>query len=160
MLYADLREIAHRQLLRLGGNPTLQTTAIVNEAYLKLKKSSGHAYNSAHFLAIIATAMRHVVIDYARTRRAEKRGGGAAHVELEECHASVEAQAEELLALNDAIQNLSALNPRLVKIFECKFFSGLNDQETADALGISKRTAQRDWRKAKAFLSEFLVDHQ
>jgi RNA polymerase sigma factor (TIGR02999 family) len=156
LLYGELRALAHRQLARLGGNPTLQTTAIVNEAYLKLRTMPGQAVSRNHFLAIAAKAMRHVVIDYARMRRAEKRGGGLAHVDLDQSTASIAAQAEEMLMIDDALSNLSRHNPRLVKIFECKFFAGLDDEETANALDMPKRTAQRDWMKARAFLSEYL----
>ncbi len=138
----------------------MQTTAIVNETYLKLRSSSGKAVDRKHFLAIAAKAMRHVIIDYARSRKAAKRGGDVVHVELETSNAAISSQAEDLVLLDDALRRLSDHNPRLVQIFECKFFAGLEDQETADTLGISKRTAQRDWMKARAFLRELLDEGQ
>lgn len=152
-----MRSVAHHQLARLHGNATLQTTAVVNEAYLKLKDVPGQAVSRQHFLGIASKAMRHVIIDYARTRGAQKRGGDAVHVDLDDANVAVAAQAEELLAIDEALTSLAEKQPRLVKVFECKFFTGLDDDETAAALGLSKRTAQRDWMKAKAFLIEHLT---
>lgn len=129
---------------------------MVNEAYLKLKDLPGQAVSRQHFLGIASKAMRHVIIDYARTRSAQKRGGDVAHVDLDDANVAVEAQAEELLTIDEALTSLAENHPRLVKVFECKFFTGLDDEETAEALGLSKRTAQRDWMKAKAFLGEHL----
>ncbi len=157
LLYDELRGLAHLQLLKLGGNPTLQTTAIVNEAYLKLKGSPGAPVDRSHFLAIAAKAMRHVVIDYAKSKQAVKRGGNVRHVSFEENSATIASQAYELVLIDAALERLAAHNPRLVRIFECKFFAGLEDTEAAQALGISLRTAQRDWMKARAFLSEYLT---
>jgi len=158
LLYDELRTIAHGQLARVRANGTLQTTAIVNEAYIRLRDRAGGAVSREHFLAVAARAIRHLVIDYARSRRAEKRGGGAAHLELEEGDATVAAEAEHIVQINDALAALSDQNPRLLEVFECKFFAGLNDEETANALDLSVRTAQRDWMKARAFLSERLAD--
>ena len=158
LLYEDLHRIAHQQLAKLHGNDTLQTTAVVNEAYLKLRNTPGQAVSREHFLGIAAKAMRHVIIDYARSNRADKRGGDAIHVELDPNDGAITAQADQLLMVDQALEWLGANNnPRLVKVFECKFFAGLNDQETAQALDLSLRTAQRDWLKARAFLGEYLA---
>ena len=158
LLYGELHGMARAQLARLGGNATLQATAVVNEAYIKLKNSPGRAVSRKHFLSIAAKAMRHVIIDYARTRSAAKRGGGIKDVDFDQANISVAAQAEELLIIDDALDKLAAQNPRLAKIFEYKFFAGLDDDETADVMDLSKRTAQRDWMKARAFLSEYLAE--
>ena len=158
MLYAELHRLAHHQLARFHGNATLQTTAVVNEAYLRLREQPGQAVSREHFLGIASKAMRHVIIDYARSRNAKKRGGDAARVEFDESKLAIDAQADELLAIDAALSALAEQHPRLVRVFECKFFVGLDDEETATTLEISKRTAQRDWMKAKAFLGERLED--
>jgi RNA polymerase sigma factor (TIGR02999 family) len=101
--------------------------------------------------------MRHVVIDYARKRSTEKRGGGLMQVELKEADAAVAAQADQLLLIEESLQELAKTSDRLVKVFECKFFAGLDDDETAATLKVSKRTAQRDWMKARALLAEHLT---
>ena len=156
LLYTELHRLAHRQLARFHGQATLHTTAIVNEAYLRLREASSAAIDRNHFLGIAAKAMRHVVIDYARKRSAEKRGGGLVQVELKDSDAAVEAQADQLLLIEASLQELAKKSDRLVKVFECKFFAGLDDDETAATLEISKRTAQRDWMKARALLAEYL----
>lgn len=158
LLYKELHGLAHHQLARFHGNATLQTTAVVNEAYLKLKESSTKALDRQHFLAVAAKAMRHVVIDYARKRSAEKRGGDLVRVEYDEADAAVAAQADDILLIEEALRHLSTVSERLVRVFECKFFAGLDDGETAAALGLSKRTAQRDWMKARALLSDILAE--
>jgi len=158
LLYSELHGLARRQLASFHGNATLQTTAVVNEAYLKLQGSSGTVVDRKHFLGIAAKAMRHVVIDYARKRMAEKRGGDLKRMELRDSDAIVNSQAEQLLAIDDALGVLADTSDRLVRIFECKFFAGLSDAEAASVLGISKRSAQRDWMKARALLAEHLSE--
>ena len=158
LLYGELRALAHNQLSRLERGETMQTTALVNEAYIKLKEGSSQAVDRTHFLALAATSMRHILIDYARARSAAKRGSGLKPIELEENTAAVDAQAEELLRVDDALNALTAENKRLGDVFICKFFGGLDDHETAETLGLSKRTAQRDWMKARAFLSDMLSE--
>ena len=160
VLYGELRNIAHRNLVRMGGNATLRTTAVVNEAYLKLRSSPGGAENGEHFLSIASKAMRQIIIDYARTRLAEKRGGDVVHVEFEDQSSAVEAQADDLLAIDRALERLAATQERLARVFEYKFFLGLNDDELAEAIGLPKRTAQRDWMKARAFLGELLASER
>ena len=157
LLYAELRKIAHRNLKHMGGNPTMQTTAVVNEAYLKIRKSPSGAENSAHFLNIASKAMRQIIVDYARSRNAEKRGGDIVHVDLDETDKAVQAQADEILLIDDAIQKLSAENERLARVFQFKFFTGLDDDELALAMETSKRTAQRDWMKARAFIADYMM---
>ncbi len=157
LLYAELRSIAHRNLSRMGGNPTLQTTAVVNEAYLKLKKSPGGAENSAHFLNIASAAMRQIIVDYARTRNTEKRGGDVVHVEYDDSTKGVSAEAYEILLVDEALNRLAEHNVRLAQVFEFKFFTGLDDDELATAMNLSKRTAQRDWMKARAFVADYMA---
>lgn len=157
LLYGELHGLAHHQLARFHGQATLHTTAVVNEAYLRLREASAAAVDRKHFLGIAAKAMRHVVIDYARKRSAEKRGGGMKQIELRDADAAVAAQADQLLLIEESLQELAKTSDRLVKVFECKFFAGLDDDETAATLEVSKRTAQRDWMKARALLAEYLA---
>lgn len=159
LLYNELHGLAHHQLARFHGNATLQTTSVVNEAYLKLRESSANAVDRQHFLGVAAKAMRHVVIDYARKRSAEKRGGDLIRVEYNEADAAVAAQAEDILLIEEALRRLSSVSERLVRVFECKFFAGLDDDETATTLNLSKRTAQRDWMKARALLADILSEN-
>ena len=105
-----------------------------------------------HFFAVAARAMRQVIVDYARQRKALKRGGGVPHVAVTEADLAVEMQAETLIALDRALTNLAAMDPRLIRIVECRFFAGYSERETADALSISLRTVQRDWKRARAWL--------
>jgi RNA polymerase sigma factor (TIGR02999 family) len=158
LVYEDLRKVARRQLNRVG-NPdrVLDTTGLVHESYLKMVDQTRVNWTSrSHFLGVAARAMRQVVIDYARRRGAAKRGGGAIQTTIEEGHIAVEDQADWLLSLDQALSRLEARNPRLARIVECRFFAGLSEEETAEALGISLRTVQRDWMKARAWLQEDL----
>jgi RNA polymerase sigma factor (TIGR02999 family) len=151
LVYSDLRDIARRQLR--GSRGTLHTTVVVHEAYLKFAANGGVTPSDrAHFFALAARAMRQVVIDHARRHLAQKRGGGEAHVLLDERSVSVEAQAGELLDLHAALERLDQLDPRLSRVVELRFFAGLSVEETAEALALSAVTVKRDWRKAKAFL--------
>ena len=156
---ATLRGIAHRQLRGERPDHTLNTTALVHEAYLKLAGSDGKDWqNRAHFFSVAARAMRQVLIGYARARTAEKRGGGAVHIALDENTPPLgDAQIDELIALNDALERLEALNPRHVRIVECRFFAGLSVTETAEALGVARATVVRDWRMARAWLRHALA---
>lgn len=158
MVYDDLRRVAHRQLNRVS-NPdkVLDTTVLVHESYLKMVDQNRVDWQSrAHFLGVAARAMRQVVIDYARRRGAAKRGGGAIQTTIEEGHIAIEDKADFLLELDQVLTRLEGHNPRLARIVECRFFAGLSEEETAAALGVSLRTAQRDWMKARAWLQEEL----
>jgi RNA polymerase sigma factor (TIGR02999 family) len=153
-VYEDLRRAASAQLRR-GSSPTLNTTSLVNEAYLRLVDgASAAATDRAHFLAIAARAMRYIIIDYARERGAAKRGGKAPHLPLDDAEIAIDDQAQQLLVLDDALQALGRLDERLVRLVECRFFTGLTEDETATALGVSLSTVQRDWKRAKAWLIE------
>jgi RNA polymerase sigma factor (TIGR02999 family) len=150
LVYEDLRRVAHRQLDREGGGHTLQTTALIHEAYLKLAVGGAMSATSrAHFLAIAARAMRQVLVDYARRRKAAKRGGGVISVTLGDEAGAPDTSADDLLALDDA---LNQLDPRQRQVIECRFFGGMEEKDIAEALGISERTVRRDWVKARAWL--------
>ena len=149
--YQDLRRIARRTRARVGAGHTLQTTALVHEAYLRLGQSRAFV-DETHFLRAAALAMRHALINYAQARVAGKRGGGRAHLTLSHV-ADISIQSDEgLLALNDAIVRLANDMPRLAEVVECRFFGGYGEEDTARALGVSLRTVQRDWLKARAWL--------
>lgn len=157
IVYDELHRIAHRQLGGHQRDALLDTTALVHESYLKLLGQQGVDFaDRGHFLGIAARAMRQVVIDHARRRAAEKRGGGVHHTTLEEGHIALDDQAEWLLSLDAALGRLAEHSERLARIVECRYFAGLTEEETAAALGISLRTAQRDWMKARAWLQEEL----
>lgn len=152
LVYAELRRIAHGQLSRKGPS-TLQTTAVVHEAYLKLATGAGTApRDRGHFFAVAATAMRQILVDHARAHLRQKRGSGAEHLQLDERDIPVEDRAAELVELDLALSRLAELDERAARVVELRFFGGLAVEETAEALGVSERTVKRDWREARAFL--------
>ena len=157
LTYQELRAIAHRRLAAVGRGGTLSTTALVHEAYLKLVDQSRAGWEDrAHFFALASLAMRHVLVDRARERSTLKRGGERRQVTLDEEALAVEDQPEVLLQLNDALDRLATLEPRLAQVVECRFFGGLTEQDTAAALGVTVRTVQRDWVKARVLLRRVL----
>jgi RNA polymerase sigma factor (TIGR02999 family) len=149
--YGQLKHIAKRSRARMGAGYTMQTTALVHEAYLRLGQSRGFA-DDAHFLRAAALAMRHALINHAEARLASKRGGGALHVTLSHATDFAIESDEGMAALGAAMQRLAIEMPRLADVVECRFFGGYGEEETAQALGISLRTVQRDWLKARAWL--------
>jgi RNA polymerase sigma factor (TIGR02999 family) len=154
LLYADLRRIAHAKL-RQGHGPTLlDTTSLVHESYLRLVRLEQLKVDDrAHFLAYSARVMRSVIVDLVRESRAERRGGGQALVTLDTGVAdSASAGDDEILAVHEALEELAAVDERLVRVVEMRFFVGLEMDEIAQALGVAKRTAERDWEKARSFL--------
>ena len=154
-----LRRIAHRQLRHERDDHTLNTTALVHEAYLKLVRLDRIRWqNRAQFFALAAQAMRRVLVTYAERRRARKRGGGAERVPLDEEALMTDRQSEELLALDEALTRLRALSERQHAVVECRFFSGLSIEETAAALGVAAATVKRDWTLARAWLNRELRD--
>ena len=154
VLYEELHLLAHRQLARQGRrDPALNTTALVHEAFLKLRDHSGLPLEDrTHFFSLAARAMRQIVIDYARRFGTAKRGGGAALVTLDEEAIGIEQQADRLLALDELLGRLEVMDERLARVVECRFFAGLTEEETAEALGTSLRTVQRDWLRARGWL--------
>jgi RNA polymerase sigma factor (TIGR02999 family) len=161
LIYDDLLRIARSELNRHRRGDTLDTRALVNEAYLKLFERTGLDYdNRKHFFATAAKAMRQVTIDYARMRVAERRGAGAEHVSLdtlEDAPLPVDAQAEQLVGMDRALDKLAALDKRLVQVVELRFFAGLEVKDIAGMLGVSEPTIKRDTRAAKAFLARELA---
>lgn len=154
LLYRDLRVAARRQLRSRDHRRTLDTTLIVHESYLRLRhRNDLRPEDRQQFLAYAATAMRSVIVDMARSRLAEKRGGAQRDVTLNTNIAeSAVASDDQLLQIHDALGELAAVEPRLAKIVEMRYFGGMSEQEVADALGVARRTAQRDWEKARVFL--------
>lgn len=154
--YDDLVRLARIELSRHRRGHTLNTQALVNETYLKLVQNSmGSFQNRTHFVATAARAMRHVVIDYARMRLAERRGGGVQHLpldELQDASSTIEEQARALLAMDRALEKLSLIDARLAQVVELRFFTGIDVKQTAELLGVSEPTIKRDTRAAKAFL--------
>jgi RNA polymerase sigma factor (TIGR02999 family) len=149
--YEQLRRIAKRTRVRYGAGHTMQTTALVHEAYLRLGQSRSFA-DETHFLRASALAMRHALINHAQSRMANKRGGGGPHVTLSQV-ADLSIDSDEgMLALNEAMERLASEMPRLADVVECRFFGGYGEEDTARALGVSLRTVQRDWLKARAWL--------
>lgn len=155
LVYDDLRRIAHNRLRSERASHTLDTTAVVHEAYLRLVDVSDPSWNGrAHFFAVSSKLIRNLLIDYARRRRADKRGGGVIKIPLSgELDAAGEgAAAVDLLALDEALSALARRDRRLEQVVECRFFGGLTVRETAEVLDVSVRTVERDWTRAKAYL--------
>jgi RNA polymerase sigma factor (TIGR02999 family) len=166
LVHDELRIIAHRHRRRWRGDDTLGTTALVNEAYLKLLRQQRIvARDRAHFLAVAGTAMRHILGNYAQARRRLKRGGAQSLVALDSLRREpVDSQAgygdaEAIAALNDALQRLEQVNVRLARVVDCRFFSGLSIADTAAALDTSPATVKRDWLLARAWLCRELGPH-
>lgn len=149
-VYGTLRVLAQRQLRRSAQN-TLNTTALVHEAWLKLVRAEPTFEDRAHFFAVAATAMRQILVDHARRRRSHKRGADAPATS-DMSSVGVETNIEELLAIDAALTKLEALDERLARVVEWRFFGGLEEAEIAQALGVDVRTVRRDWRKARAFI--------
>jgi RNA polymerase sigma factor (TIGR02999 family) len=153
LLYDDLHRAAHAYMTREAPDNTLQTTALVNEVYLRLLGTRDVDWqNRTHFLAVCATVMRRILIDFARARRSLKRGGTADHVPLDDTVLVSHAPRVDLLELDEALQSLAAVDPRQARVVELRFFGGLSVQETAEALQVSPETVHRDWRLAKEWL--------
>jgi RNA polymerase sigma factor (TIGR02999 family) len=158
LVYDDLRRLAHRALARERPDHTLGTTGVVHEAYLRLVDQTRVEWRDrAHFYAIASQAMRRILVDYARRHHRQKRGGGQRPVTLDDGAVSLEERSENLIALDDALSRLAALNPRLSRVVECRFFGGLTEEEIAEATGVTVRTVKRDWAKARAWLYEELT---
>lgn len=156
LFYDDLKRMAHRERARVGAGATLQTTALVNEAYLKLRGTQG--WNTdVHFLRAAALAMRHALVNHAVAKLADKRGHGVALLPIT---AALEVPIEDdatIVALNEALKRLARDSLRLAQVVECRYFAGYDEAETATALGISERTVRRDWTLARAWLHRELA---
>ncbi|MCG8456742.1 MAG: ECF-type sigma factor [Holophagales bacterium] len=164
-VYGELHRLARRELARRDlSHPTLEPTMLVHEAYLKLDNSGRlrdgeerRFHDRGHFFAVASKAMRQIVVDHARRRTAQKRGGEEMDLSLDDRQIAVEDQAEMILALDQALDRLSEIEERLTRVVECRFFAGLGVQETAAALGVDRRTVHRDWIKARALLKRDLA---
>jgi RNA polymerase sigma factor (TIGR02999 family) len=159
LVHAELRRIAQRQMSQERNGHTLQATALVNEAYLRLAGQPDPKWqNRAHFFAVCAQVMRHVLIDHARAHARDKRGGGAVHVSLDEAAALAGQPAEHFLALDEALHFLERVDPQKGKIVELRYFGGLSVEETAEVLNISPRTVRREWQRSKAWLFRLITE--
>ncbi len=153
LVHAELRRIARRQMGSERQGHTLQATALVNEAYLRLAGQQGFEWRDrAHFFAVCAQVMRHVLIDHARAHARDKRGGGAVHVPLDEAANAAGVGSKEMLALDEALRGLEEVDPQKARVVALRYFAGLSIEETAEVLGISPTTVRREWRRAKAWL--------
>ncbi len=161
VIYKELHTMAHRYMRGERPDHTLQTTALVNEAYLRLVDSSKvHWQNRAHFFAISAQAMRRVLVDMARSRRFLKRGGEVEKVSLDEALAVSQVPGADLVALDDALKTLAEMDPRKSQVVELRFFGGLSTEESAEVLNVSTDTVLRDWKLAKVWLAREMKKEQ
>lgn len=156
LVYRELRAVARRERLRVSAGETLMTTALVHEAYLRLREHPALS-SRADFLRLSAVAMRRVLIDRVREQLADKRGAGAPHLSLDEAGDLVVEDGERLLGVESALRKLATIDPKLVEVVECRFFAGYTEPETAEALGISERSVQRHWALARAWLKSEMV---
>jgi RNA polymerase sigma factor (TIGR02999 family) len=158
LVYEELRRLAHGHLRREATGHTLSTTDLVHQAYVQLSAQTHARWTGrTHFVSVAATAMRRILIDYARAHRSVKRGGTLRRVPLEAVGLPAEDRAELLLALDEALDRLTAVNERYGRVVECRFFGGLSVEETAEALGTSPATVKRDWTMARAWLNRELA---
>jgi RNA polymerase sigma-70 factor (ECF subfamily) len=157
LVYDELRQMARRQMRRERPGHTLRTTALVNDAYLRLVDQREVRWqNRAHFFAIAAQMMRRILVDHARAKRYEKRGGGAAHVPLEEAAVLAQGKEAEIIALDEALVALAEIDPRRARVVELRYFGGLSNEEIAEVLKVSSNTVTRDWNMARAWLYQEL----
>lgn len=159
LVHAELRRIARRQMGAERGGHTLQATALVNEAYLRLAGQEQFAWQDrAHFYAVCAQVMRHVLIDHARANARDKRGGGAVHVSLDEAALVAGGRADDFVALDEALRALEEVDPQKGRIVSLRYFAGLTVEETAEVLGLSPTTVRREWRRARAWLYRSIIE--
>jgi RNA polymerase sigma factor (TIGR02999 family) len=158
LVYNELLKIARSHLRRQRRNHTLQSAALVNEAYIRLQRRGNFEWNDRkHFFAVAAQIMRHVLVDYARGQDRKKRGGSAANVDIDEACIVSPERLEEVLDIDDALRRLADLDRRKMQVVELRFFAGLDVEETAEVLGVAPNTVIRDWRFARAWLKTHLV---
>ena len=150
--YDELKRIARHHLRAVDGSATLSTTELVHESFLKLRGSPTDWEGRAHFFGAASRAMRQILVDFARRRRADKHGGGATHVSLSDGDAALQIELDEILALDEALDRLAAVDERLHQIVELRFFGGFSEREVSELLGVTPRTIERNWLKARLFL--------
>ena len=152
-VYDELRLVAHRELRREAPGHTLSTTALVHETYLKLARSDSLSWKDrAHFFAVCAQAMRRILVDYAVARKRQKRGGTLSHVAIDDVVVAAQTRPDDVVQLDEALTRLQGLDDRQARVVECRFFAGMNVEETAEVLGLSPATVKRDWAVARAWL--------
>ncbi len=153
LVYSELHRIARRAWSQHPNNDTLQPTALINEAYLKLANAEDASFQDrCHFFAVACKAMRQILVNHAKSRLSGKRGGGLANVSLDDVQPAVHQEAAEIVALHEALEALQAVDPRKSTVVEMRYFGGLSVEETAEAMGISVATVKRDWRMARSWL--------
>ncbi|HKS56590.1 MAG TPA: ECF-type sigma factor [Steroidobacteraceae bacterium] len=159
LLYDDLHQLAHAKLRRNGALTLLDTTALVHESYIRLfNAGSLEARDKSHFMGYAARVMRSIVVDFVRRRMAERRGGNAVHVDLQDEIAQLpDPRERELMQVHEALEELATIDPRLVQVVEMRYFAGMTEPEVADALDMSLRSVSRDWEKARLFLASTLT---
>lgn len=161
IVYADLRQLAKHYLGGERAEHTLQTTALVNEAYMKLAQAeSVNWQDRKHFFRVAARIMRHILVNYALAHKADKRGGGQQDLPLDEVMIAAEGRDVEIIALNEALEKLAEVDERKTQLIELRYFAGLDQEQTAEALGISRATLNREWRLAKAWLHAYLTKRE
>ena len=161
LVYRELRRLAGYYMRRQRADHTLQTSALINEAYLRLADHKNMRWESrGHFYAVAAQAMRRILVDHARSRGYAKRGGGALKVSFDEAVIGAEERGAELIALDDALQDLAAIDPRKCQIVELRYFGGLSVDETAEVIGVSSVTVMREWRSAKGWLLKAITKRE
>ena len=159
LVYDELRRLAHVQLSREATGHTLTTTDLAHQAYLQLSAQDRTEWqNESHFMAVAAIAIRRILVDHARHHRTVRHGGSLRRVPLELANIPVEERADLIVALDEALERLGQLDTRQARVVECRFFAGMTEAETAEALGMSVRTVKRDWMKAKAWLYREITD--
>jgi RNA polymerase sigma factor (TIGR02999 family) len=159
IVYEEMRKIAKRYMNQQAGNHTLQTTELIHEAYLKLiENKEKEWHNRAHFFGVAAQAMRHILVDYARTKHRQKRGGNDFRITFDENFVMLKDNSGEIIALNEALETLAKLDKRKVSVVEMKFFGGLTMEEIAEVLQISPETAKRDWKFSRTWLLRELAN--
>ncbi len=152
LVYDELRRMAHGYMRRQPANHTFQTTELIHEAYLKIAKGDQDFQNRAHFFGVAAKAMRHILVDYARSKQSEKRGGGRERIELSDNTAVSLDRADQLLSMDEALKTLESLDERKCRVVELRFFGGFTNEEIAEVLKVSSETVKRDWRFARNWL--------
>jgi len=158
LVYAELHRLAAAYMRKERPDHTLQATALINEAYLRLAKDNGEWNNREHFIGMAANVMRHVLVDYARAHKALQRDGGLQRVEMQEDFAISKNKLEEIVSLDEALRRLESLEPRQAKVVEMRYFGGLSTEQIASFLGVSERSVKRDWSLARIWLFRELKD--
>jgi RNA polymerase sigma-70 factor (ECF subfamily) len=157
LIYEDLRRVARRYMAQEKGSHTLQATALVHEAFVRIQEQGGHVHGQARVLALAALAMRHILVEHARRRAADKRGGGAQRISLQE-EQTAGARDLEILELDELINRMAELDQRRARVVELRFFAGMSNEEIAAALGVARSTVAKDWSVARAWLRSELAE--